>query len=112
LCKKNTLDSVIAKSERREGRRKKAGLVLQHPWPAMSTQLRHPSLPARPSRGSGVTHVHLLRRIPSPFRVNFQNLGFSFELKTIFEELESSFEALESRFEALETEFDALESIF
>jgi hypothetical protein len=51
------------------------------------------------------THVHLLRRILDPFRVNFQNLSFSFESKTIFE-------ALESSCEALETEFDALESIF
>jgi hypothetical protein len=49
-----------------------------------STQLRHPSLSARPSRGSSVTHVHLLQRIPDPFRVNFQNLDFSFESKNDF----------------------------
>jgi hypothetical protein len=71
------------------------------------TQLRHPSLPARPSRGSGVTHVHLLRRIPDPFRVNFQNLGFSFKSKTIFEALKSSFEALEMEFDALKKDFVA-----
>jgi hypothetical protein len=32
-------------------------------------QLRHPSLLVRPSRGSGVTHIHLLWRILNPFRV-------------------------------------------
>jgi hypothetical protein len=53
-----------------------------------------------------MTHVHPLRWIPYPFRVNFQNLGFSFEFKN------DSFEALKSSFEALETDFDALESIF
>jgi hypothetical protein len=57
-------------------------------------------------RGSGVTHVHLLRRIPDPSRVNFQNLGFSFNLKTIFEAIESSFEALETIFEALKLIFE------
>jgi hypothetical protein len=46
-----------------------------------------------------VTHVHLLWGIPNPSWVNFQNLGFSFESKMIFEALESSFEALESIFE-------------
>ena len=47
-------------------------------------QLRYPSLPARPSYGFDVTHVHLLQRIPDPFRVNFQNLSFSFEFKNDF----------------------------
>jgi hypothetical protein len=52
-----------------------------------------------------VTHVHLLRQIPNLFRVNFQNLRFSFESKTIFEALETNFKALETEFDALKTNF-------
>jgi hypothetical protein len=52
-----------------------------------------------------VTHVYLLRRIPNLFRVNFQNLRFSFESKTIFEALEMNFEALETKFDALKINF-------
>ena len=64
-----------------EGRRKHGRPMAGH---RRSAQLRHPSLLARPSRGFGVTHVHLLRWILDPFRVNFQNLGFSFESKNDF----------------------------
>jgi hypothetical protein len=53
----------------------------------------------RRKHGRCQTHVHLLRRISDPFRVNFQNLGFSFKSKTIFEALETEFDALESIFE-------------
>ena len=63
-------------------------------------QLHHPSLRARPSRGFGVTHV--LRGIPDPFRVNFQNLGFSIKSKIIFEALETEFDALKTDFVAIQ----------
>jgi hypothetical protein len=88
--------SILQKKEKRKEEKKEArpthGAAVQN-RPTVSldlvghrrfAQLRHPSLPARLSRGFGVTHIHLLRRISNPFKVNFQNLGFSFESKNDF----------------------------
>jgi hypothetical protein len=96
LGRKKTLD-LVSNRERREkeekeekeneGRRLAAQNAAAmagdaHPpnaaIPAMPT---HTALPFRPTP---THHGHLLRRIPDPFRVNFQNLGFSFESKNNF----------------------------
>jgi hypothetical protein len=84
---------VDLKEERKEKEEKEGEGRRKHGRPTIglniaghrrSALLRHPSPSARPSRGSGVTHVHLLRRILNPFRVNFQNLGFIFLIQKRF----------------------------
>jgi hypothetical protein len=98
LGRKKTLDLVGQQRKKREKKKKKKEkenkgrrLAAQNAAP-MAGDAHPPSaaIPATPNhttppfRPTPTHHGHLLRWIPDPFRVNFQNIGFSFESKNDF----------------------------